>query len=156
MGFFLGVVILLQDVSFGEVRQQEQQEKETEKIVKQSPCEKRAIFENGENVCLEIADTPRERQQGLSGRRTLREDMGMLFVFEREFQPSMWMKDMNFALDFVWIDEQGVIRDIHTNVTPETYPRTFSPKEEVQFVLELLSGGVDRYSLEEGKKILFE
>ena len=49
-----------------------------------------AVFE------VEIADTPQLRTKGLSGRDTLPDMSGMLFVFESGRTSNFWMKGMRF------------------------------------------------------------
>ena len=67
---------------------------------------------------VDLAVTPEERQQGLSGREHMAGNEGMLFVFDEERQLSFWMKEMRFPLDIIWIDSQcrliGVSADVQT------------------------------------------
>jgi uncharacterized membrane protein (UPF0127 family) len=63
---------------------------------------------------VEIAETPRQRRLGLSHRQALREDAGMLFVFQKE-QPrgtSFWMYRTYVPLSIAFVDEGWVIREI--------------------------------------------
>src|SRR3989344_9082121 len=68
---------------------------------------------NGEkiNLLVEVADSEVERAQGLSGRKVLAEQTGILFVFPTAEQHAFWMKDMNFALDIIWLDKNWKIVD---------------------------------------------
>src|SRR5664279_2881599 len=63
-------------------------------------------------INIEIADTEAERTLGLGNRSTLPENNGMLFVFDKPGNYGFWMKDTNFPLDFIWIDENKNIIDI--------------------------------------------
>lgn len=54
---------------------------------------------------LLVADTPQKRQQGLSGREKLLPNTGMFFKFDTLEQQGIWMKDMNFSIDILWLDE---------------------------------------------------
>lgn len=63
-------------------------------------------------VQVEIADTEAERQTGLSGRTTLAEDAGMLFIFDQEQPLSFWMKDTLIPLSIAYISAEGRIVDI--------------------------------------------
>lgn len=93
---------------------------------------------------LEIADTPEQRERGLSGRASLPDDYGLLFAFEEDSTPSFWMKDMRFPIDIVWIAADGRIAGITPGVAPETYPEAFSPPEPVRYVLEIAAGEAAR------------
>ena len=99
-------------------------------------------------LILEIADTPEKRELGLSGRENLQEKTGMLFVFPAPDQPGFWMKDMKFALDFIWLDQDLKVTEIIENVSPETYPEGYTPVEQIQYMLELTAGDALRYGIE--------
>jgi uncharacterized protein len=108
------------------------------------PIEEKApvfILEGGKNPFeVSIADSEEERAQGLSGVLRLPSQTGKLFVFESPGMYGFWMKDMNFPLDIVWIDESFTIVGITQNATPESYPEVFFSPKEVRYVLEINSG----------------
>lgn len=92
----------------------------------------------GENVLnVEMADTNTKRVQGLSGKVGLRENEGMLFVFDTEGYYGIWMKDMNFPIDIAWLDKNKKIIYIKNAVGPETYPKVFYAFETDAPVLNL-------------------
>ena len=72
------------------------------------------VNSHGERILVqvEIADTEAERQTGLSGRTTLAEDAGMLFIFDQEQPLSFWMKDTLIPLSIAYISAEGRIVDI--------------------------------------------
>jgi uncharacterized membrane protein (UPF0127 family) len=88
-------------------------------------------------VDAEVVRTPQERQQGLSGRASLPLGSGMLFVFESPEMRTFWMKDMNFAIDIIWLDGSWQVISVTENATPDTFPDTFSPTRPAQYVLEV-------------------
>jgi hypothetical protein len=92
-------------------------------------------------IYVEIADNSIKITKGLSGRKKLEDNSGMLFLFSSAHKPKFWMMGMNFGLDFIWINN-GKVVDIHENITPENLPppNTISPKEDVDMVLEINSG----------------
>lgn len=107
----------------------------------------------GENIITaEISDSEEGRIQGLSGRKSLPENHGMLFVFEEANKYSFWMKDMKFPIDIIWINK-GEIVDITYHVNPEATDAksltTYQPKESAQYVLEVNAN----YAREKGIKI---
>jgi len=104
---------------------------------------------------VELADTPKLRTQGLSGRKQLNQNSGLLFLFEKSAIYSFWMKDMNFPLDIIWINEDNLVVHIEKNLKPETFPNIFSPKSEALFVLEVNAGLVDQYKIKLGSKVKF-
>ncbi len=104
----------------------------------------------GVTVKVDLAETPSERAQGLSGRAGLSEEEGLLFVFEYVGKHAFWMKDMNFPIDIIWIGENGEIVYIKKDARPESYPQTFQPDENAKYVLEVVSGFSEKYNLKEG------
>lgn len=104
-------------------------------------------------IAVEIADTPEEISLGLSGRESLMEGTGLLFMFEIPAKYGFWMKDMMFSIDIIWIDENWKIVDIHKNVKPETFPDKFSPKTPAQYVLEVPSGTTEQNRIDIGQEV---
>ncbi len=90
-----------------------------------------------EKIKVEIADSPNERRQGLSGRAFLPAETGMLFIFDRAEKPAFWMKEMKFPLDIIWIGPDQTVVGWENDVKPQTYPQTFSPPAPVKWVLEI-------------------
>lgn len=88
------------------------------------------------DIPVEVAETPAEKAQGLSGRESLPQSQGLLFLFDTPLQYQFWMKDMNFPIDIIWISTDKKIVDITENVDPGTYPKTFNPLSPAQYVLE--------------------
>lgn len=114
------------------------------------------IFENGVKVVVEVADTPEKQGRGLSGRLELGPDEGMLFIFPEPKRASFWMKDMEFYLDLIWIDEGFQIRDISTNLPPCNTNQcpTYRPKEPIKYVLEVNAGLAEKNSIKIGDSVI--
>lgn len=74
-----------------------------------------------------VAKTNDERIRGLSGKESLGYNEALLFVFDKEDNYGIWMKDMNFSIDIAWLDKNKKIIYIENNVSPETFPKTFYP-----------------------------
>jgi uncharacterized membrane protein (UPF0127 family) len=115
-----------------------------------------------DNVVLEvqIADTDLLRTQGLMFQEELPSDQGMLFVFEGEERRSIWMLNMQFSLDILWLDIEGNILHIEKNVPPcktaletATCPSYKGDNKLAKYVLEVTSGFVDEYSITENSKL---
>lgn len=104
----------------------------------------------GVAVTAYIADTPQKRIQGLSGIGELPKNHGMLFVFDRDDFYSIWMKDMQFSIDVLWLTESGTVIDIAESLSPSTYPETFAPKEPARYILELPNGFVHAHGINIG------
>lgn len=109
----------------------------------------------GENIKVELAQTPDERAQGLSGRKNLAKDTGLLFIFEKPGHYPFWMKDMNFPIDIIWISRNREIVFIEKNATPKSYPKNFGGEVESSYVLEVIAGFADKHNLAIGDQVEF-
>jgi uncharacterized protein len=113
-------------------------------------------------VHAELARTPQERVAGLGNRDSLAKDAGMLFVFPSAQQPTFWMKDMRFPLDFVWISAEKRVVQVTENVpppasgTPDSALQIYAPAGPVQFVLEVNAGAVARGGVQVGDIVSFQ
>lgn len=105
------------------------------------------------SIFAEVVDTDSSRALGLSGRNGMRENEGMLFVFDYSGKYGFWMKDMTFSLDIIWINQNGVVVYIAQNVSKESYPQTFINDAEALYVLELVEGGAERNGIFLGSKL---
>ena len=99
-----------------------------------------------------VADEPWERKQGLSNSAPLDDQTGMLFVFDDSGRYGMWMKDMRYALDMIWIDENFTVVHVEENVTPDTYPTVFSSPGPARFVLEVPAFTVESFKIKTGQR----
>lgn len=108
---------------------------------------------NGISIEIEMARTREEQTHGLSGRTTLSENRGMLFLYDKPGLYSFWMKDMRFPVDIIWIDSDQRIIDISKNALPESYPNTFQPREPAQYVLEVNAGFAEKYDINLGDAV---
>lgn len=98
----------------------------------------------------ELARTETERARGLSNRASLGEFKAMLFVFPEPTIPRFWMRDTNFPLDIIWIDEKLKIIGIEHNLSPDSFPNTVSPARKVPYVLEVNGGLTNDYNIQVG------
>ena len=103
---------------------------------------------NGQRITADVRKTPLSRAKGLSGRKSLDEGAGMLFVFDADVKPQFWMKDMNFPLDFIWIRGEE-IRDLSPNI-PFDYPGLLTPRDKVDKVLEVNAGFIEHNDVKIG------
>ncbi|MCA9327149.1 DUF192 domain-containing protein [Candidatus Saccharibacteria bacterium] len=93
---------------------------------------------------LDIGSTDAEQEQGLGGRDSMDTDKGMIFVFEKPAVECFWMKDMQFPLDIIWLNELKRVVHIEANVSPDTYPKQYCPSEQARYVIELNAGEAAR------------
>lgn len=98
---------------------------------------------------IEISDTEEERNLGLMHRRTLPDQAGMLFIFEKDKERNFWMKNTFLSLDFVFINSENKVANIKTNIAPMSEQGVPS-EAPVKYVLELNAGFAEGYQLQIG------
>ena len=107
------------------------------------------------SVDVEVARTPVEQALGLSNRATLPENQGMLFIYDEPHFPSIWMKDMKFPIDIIWIGDDLTVVDLTENISPSSFPKTFSPGKAASYVLEVNVGFARGHAIKIGDKVKF-
>lgn len=105
------------------------------------------------SLTVELARTPMEQIRGLSGRPGLAPSHGMLFVYNRPQPVSIWMKDMRFPLDIVWIRDGRIVKiEKHAPpLTPAGPERIYTATADL--VLEVPAGFADRQRVRIGDTV---
>lgn len=100
---------------------------------------------HGNSYHVSIMKTADELERGLSGTDNLPNEHGMLFVFPTDNKWPIWMKDMKYPIDIVWLDKDTTVVYMVKNAQPESYPDTqFTPNKNARYVIELASGTIER------------
>ncbi|HWL39132.1 MAG TPA: DUF192 domain-containing protein [Gemmatimonadaceae bacterium] len=113
------------------------------------------IFQDGEWVTADVADTDEARARGLMFRAALAEHEGMLFTFAVPRRYGFWMKRVRMPLDIVWLDERRRIVWIVESAPPcEADPcPMYLPGAKASFVVELAGGYVARHGVALGDTV---
>ena len=110
---------------------------------------------NEKCIEIEIMQSPEERALGLMYRQKISEDQGMLFIFDQPLKVNFWMKNVQFSIDMIFIDETNTIVHIEKNVPPchkDPCP-TYSSISEVKYVVEVVSGFCDKFNVKTNQTI---
>jgi uncharacterized membrane protein (UPF0127 family) len=98
---------------------------------------------------VEIPETAREQQTGLSFRRSVPDNTGMLFLYRGSQEVIMWMKDTSVSLDMVFLEPDGRVHRVESDTKP--FSQAIVPSlGEVVAVLELAAGTARRLGLRPG------
>jgi uncharacterized membrane protein (UPF0127 family) len=109
-----------------------------------------------QQIKAEVAITPQEQSKGLGGRPCITASQGMLFVFNKPSYYSIWMKNMHFPIDIVWVGADHKTVGFERNISPSTYPDRFSNKDKpAKYVLELRASRTKTLGIELGTPINF-
>jgi hypothetical protein len=152
----IGVVIFISAIGF--LTQNSEKQPLADNISVGPVSEKQRIKIGNREIEVEIADTERERKKGLSGRTSLEEGQGMLFVFQQKERPAFWMKGMKFSIDIIWV-ENGKIVQIDKNILPPTpgipdnQLKLYLPSQPIDHVLEVRAGFTEENNIKVGDTI---
>ncbi len=109
------------------------------------------ITAGGRKIRVEVARTPLQRERGLMHRRSLPEDEGMLFVFDRPVRHAFWMKNTRIPLSLAFLGPSGRIIEIQ-EMTP--FDTTLHlPLAEYSCALEMNRGWFERNRIGVGDSI---
>lgn len=117
----------------------------------------------------EVAKDDAAKQKGLSKRKSLKKDAGLLFIFDKKGRHAFWMKDMLFPIDIIFIEKkisdsisEGTIVYIAENVkapskdaTPSTL-EIYSPNKDADLVFEVNAGISKDKGFKVGDQVRFE
>lgn len=116
---------------------------------------KQYILIGKEKIAVEIANTSQKITEGLSGRSSMAEDSGMLFLMPQLGNPDFWMKGMMFDLDFVFLRDGQVVELIGNVPYPKGNDdiRYVKSVESFNQALELNAGMIKKLEIKVGQKI---
>ena len=125
--------------------------------------EARAVFqEKKHELCspehcfrVDIAGNAATRRAGLMHKVSMPESDGMLLVFDGLGYHKIWMKNVHFPLDLLWLDKDFKIVDVRLDVQPclELKCPSYIPHSEALYVLEVVSGESQKAGFEIGKTL---
>ncbi len=96
--------------------------------------DKTKIEINDKKYSVEIAETQEEKEKGLSNRKELKENEGMLFVYDKPQHLSFWMKDTEIPLDIIFISEDLEVISVHQG---KPMSEDLIEEDDAQYVLEV-------------------
>lgn len=113
---------------------------------------------NQTDYAVLIAQTAPQQAQGLSGQSlTTFEYEGMYFDFTAASERTFWMKDMLFAIDIFWIEDNVIVKHEANIQIPQTgeEPRTITSAPAVaDAVLEMPAGSSERLNIKVGDTVV--
>jgi len=104
---------------------------------------------------LEVVSSQAQQEKGLGDRNSIDPNAGMLFIFSKPSVQCIWMKDMHFPLDIVWLSSAKQVLHIESNISPNTYPKTYCPQVNARYVIELNAGQTKAGEISNGITLKF-
>lgn len=93
---------------------------------------------------------------GLMHRGSIPKNNGMLFFLNKDSRQGIWMLNMKFSIDILWLDKNGTVNDIKTNAercTSIFNCETHYPSKESRYILELKAGVSKENGIKVGSRI---
>lgn len=106
------------------------------------------------DIKVKIANTKDLREYGLMSRQAIAIHSGMLFIYDENPSKNYWIKNIQFSLDLIFLDEnQEIIKFIEK--VPETTNRceSFFVKEPYKYVLQINGGFLEQNEVDEDARI---
>jgi len=104
---------------------------------------------------IEIAENQYEHETGLMYRQSMKETLGMLFIYPEEALRSFYMKNTYIPLDIIYYGKDSSVVSFKENAQP--LDETSLPSEKpAKFILELNAGKVKEWNIEVGDEIGFK
>ncbi len=119
------------------------------------PLTEKTVRIGNASLAVEVADTLASQTRGLSGRETLAQDRGMLFVYDDVEVRNFWMKDMRFPLDVLWIADNKVA-GMEEHIPFESEDGSvvrFKSDVSADMVLEVNSGWIAEHGVKTGDAV---
>ncbi len=105
-------------------------------------------------VQASIAKSWPDRIKGLSDTPYLPDNIVKIFVFDSVGFHSIWMKDMNYSIDIIWVDESKKIVHIVEGASPDSYPEAFIPEIPAKYVIETAANFVSENRIMVGDDVV--
>lgn len=107
---------------------------------------------------VEVVSSDKDVTKGLSGRDSIDDNQGMLFVLDNRYWQVFWMKDMRFNIDLLWLVGDVIIGYEENMLAPfpgilEEDLKKYQSPEPVDRVLELKAGTIDRLDIKIGDRV---
>lgn len=115
----------------------------------------------GRVFAVDVAESQAQQRLGLGGRRRLKPDEGMLFLYADKSRRTFWMKGMLISIDILWLDNNRIVHIEHrvpppAPGTPLAALRIYGPSVSANGVLEIAAGRAAQLGLRVGGFVRLE
>lgn len=107
---------------------------------------------NPVHLSLEIADKRWQRALGMMGKKEMRGNDGMIFIYPRPRTVCLWMANTPLSLDAIFVDDTGRILKIASHLQPNSRRRVCSG-QCVKWILEITGGESIRLGIATGDRV---
>ena len=104
-----------------------------------------------------VADSFTKRMVGLMFRKSLPKNACMLFMFGREGMHCIWMRNMRFPIDAIWLDKDCRIVGMRAEMGPcksLADCKTYCPERPARYAIEMNAGDIRKMGINPSTKIV--
>ena len=115
-----------------------------------------SVYVGSKAIDVLVADSLPKLMLGLMHMDSLGKSDGMLFIFGREARHRIWMLNMLFPIDIIWLSKQLIVVDIVEDAKPCSSIfrcKTYLPGEKALYVLELKAHMAKGLGIHKGVKL---
>jgi uncharacterized membrane protein (UPF0127 family) len=107
------------------------------------------------NIKAKISDTLTKKIIGLMYEKNISSKEGMIFIFNKETNIPIWMRNMKFSIDVLWLDSNKKIVHIEKNLKPARMLdfRTYGGHIKARYVVEIKSGLVKKHHINRNSEV---
>jgi len=125
--------------------------------INKNPAPKSKVVIDNHFFDVEVASTSAQQQLGLSGRDSLAQERGMLFVFKKPGYYPFWMKGMKFPLDIIFINNNKIVSieqnaPLTSGSDEKNFP-IYTPDAPAIEALEVNGGITKGYGIQKGDDV---
>nr|WP_255537656.1 DUF192 domain-containing protein [Motiliproteus sp. SC1-56] len=104
---------------------------------------------------LAVATTSAQRQRGLMCSPPLADNRGMLLAYPKPQHLAIWMKNMIFSLDILFLDRSAKVLSVHRHAPPctEAPCALYRSEGKALYALELRAGQAAALDLHPGRQL---
>ncbi|MBI5076268.1 MAG: DUF192 domain-containing protein [Nitrospirae bacterium] len=126
--------------------------------IREQPGSTRDIVKGkaGKSFLVEVIKDMQGLKKGLSQRKSMPEENGMLFVLDIAQEHAFWMKGMKFPLDIIFIGPDMQITEILEDLQPCEKCPVYFPMKRPAYALELNAGLARKHRLSVGDTLVIE
>jgi len=110
----------------------------------------------GHTFTLLQAKSEKDKQIGLSGRKSIQDNQGMIFLFDKADYYGFWMKNMQFPIDIVFLRDKKIV-SVFSNVpnpkSPTDQLPIYTPAQPSDTVIELKAGVTTKDNFQTGDTV---
>lgn len=111
---------------------------------------------NQQTFNVSQAKTEKEKEIGLSGKDSIGDNQGMIFLFDKPDYYGFWMKNMKFSIDIIYVAKKKIVT-IFSNVPypkdPTQQLTIYTPTQPADTVIELKAGAVKKNNIHVGDTV---